>query len=319
MSCEDALEEYATLLSGNPDLLPTLQVYGADDCGGETDPSTSSQINKAAPGECYDLSLPTPRSLFMPEMLQATVYTGPGCSGTAYGLRSRTGASPNAEVLVTQATQLGFVSGVELLPTVKSFRVAWSSSPPFRSEDEFKLALCQNRTVFFGGSYPYSAYGPGTLACDKFVNEYCATSAQNLDSSVCNCIRDQQTLDKSFPDVDLPVTCLGANCAQSGYRTSEMIENPCSVVLCDNIVEEFGNELSANGNGTIFCGNTNFFATPNPTLSFTMAPEESGSEFPAWAYVVIFGSLAVVAIVLAVVFSGPSGTQAAGARALTRT
>lgn len=319
MSCDDALEEYAITLSSNPDLLPTLQMYNGVDCTGVTEPSSSSQINQAAPGECYDINLSPARSLYLPEMLKATVYTSAGCTGGAYGLRSRTGASSNSEVIATQPSQLGFVSGQPLLESIKSFRVDWSDEPPFRSEDEFKLALCQDRTIFFGGLYKYTAYGPGTLACDQYVNAYCATSEQNLQSSVCNCIRDQQILDKTFPDVDLPVTCLGANCAQSGYRTSEMVENPCSVVLCDSIVEEFGNELSANGNGTIFCGNTNFFATPNPTVSFTMAPADSGSGFPAWAYVVIFGSLAVIAIILAVVFSGPSGATSTNARTLTRT
>jgi len=169
-----------------------------------------------------------------------------------------------------------------------------------------------NKNIYTNiGSRVVAAFLPGSPECDDLMTFFCKRTdgytcrvqqqqpINNIDLPECSCVKDEITLQttycqpgNSIPECSVqdafqqyaPVTCLGVNCSQSGYRFKRMQDQKCTVTLCQQLVELLGNSLSVQSESIIFCGNnTSVTVTTTPVLNSS----SNTSSIPAYMWAIL--------------------------------
>jgi hypothetical protein len=193
--------------------------------------------------------------------------------------------------------------------------------------DFYACSSCGGNNAGTGG---FVGYVPGVSPCDDIVQAFCAQTMHRwlIDEenpgkdagrwkNVCGCFKDLADLKNDLLVTegtlgDLPVTCFGPNCQNTGsYRTSGMLAQQCTVQNCVNSIKATGENLLRNNTQTVDC-RTQFgvqtfdvedFVGPTPTPpptppTPTPTPGGDGDDgFPIWAIlVIVFGVLVLIGV-----------------------
>lgn len=113
-------------------------------------------------------------------------------------------------------------------------------------EDIVRDMCTLNRQVNIGDTTLNDVWTAQTKECDSFMLGYCRSSKTSGDRS-CNCFIQQARLNSKYgPEAGVPVTCFGSDvtqgdelpCAQDNkaYKTFEMIQNNCTLPVCQKVV-----------------------------------------------------------------------------------
>lgn len=181
---------------------------------------------------------------------------------------------------------------------------------------QWKLDRCMGRKQDIVGAEPLASYLPGSEECDAFMNSYCL---RNIDDSSnkqaradCACLIDEKTLRDTYCEPGntsdlcanretlpsaLPVTCFGKNCSNGGYRWRRMMNQKCSITLCEQVITLLGDDIVIKGGSKLYCGNREIdVQTVTPTEAAAAA--KPPTSIPQWLWLVVAMSIFLVVIVI---------------------
>ena len=299
--CDEALNTYSAYLEDHG-LMPWPVFWTEANCGGQRLPLDGVSLYGEPAyewGQAYDAK-GNAKTLFCPEQTNfSMLVSSPETAPTEYHKLDITGLpSPefdaqaaNVELLIKDTTDI-VVFHSEALGRFTMDRMT-SITPVYQGQtvDTFKRSMCNGGTIGIGNSQ--GAFYPESPACDAYMTTYCADNASK-DLNECNCFKDQKLLKEALPDVVLPVRCMGANCAFSGYLTKEMASAGCDVTICEEIVELHGDDIADSSSANIFCGYRYYNVHSSPTPSAT--PTSSG-DFPVYAWILISVGIVLIAVI----------------------
>lgn len=115
------------------------------------------------------------------------------------------------------------------------------------------MDMCRGQDVYFGSKL-FESYRPQSAQCDGIYEEWCDSSDVRRENADCNCFRDRRDLRAKYPGINMPVRCMGPNCAITGYRTQEMDDQKCNQLVCQATIELVGEDLVNDTDTRVFCG-----------------------------------------------------------------
>lgn len=152
---------------------------------------------------------------------------------------------------------------------------------------------------------------------------YCACLKEECENKFTFCTPDATT-DNCTDDDSLaefiPVTCFGKECSQGGsYRFSRMLNRPCNIQLCKQVIDITGDKITSSGGSELFCGNVpqKLKAQTTPAvITPAEKPKENKGGFLGLSHttLLIVGMALVVLIVMvttAIILLRPSGAAQA--------
>lgn len=170
--------------------------------------------------------------------------------------------------------------------------------------NDLLMNMCMGTIMTIEGK-PLTVYdinnAVGYANCDAIMSKLCALTSLNVSKPACACFSDQMELDIDYPDLNPSVICFGSNCALEGYRTQTMIEQECSVAICEQFVEQHGQDISITGKTHIYCDNSIYTLPsphPNATVSQTPAPTGETTTTTVSIYVWVLVAAAVLLFIL---------------------
>lgn len=213
--------------------------------------------------------------------------------------------------VVADMTNLTFAQGTSLAGNVAAvavFRPPVQDPSTFSdSLTEWKYSMCMNTRYETVGGKPLLSWSSGSTECDTFfggptegltasqTGGYCGAHPED---SACACLNDEHTLRETFCEPGntsahcqtvqgleayLPVTCFGRNCSLEGYRFGRMLNQACTVTLCEQMINITGDDILVQGGATLWCGNKPLRAQPTPSAP---PPDDddtdSGSQTKNW-------------------------------------
>lgn len=179
------------------------------------------------------------------------------------------------------------------------------------------MELCRGQDVYFGSKL-FELYRPQSETCDSMFEEWCNSTELRMQNVDCNCYRDRRDLRAKYPGVNLPVRCMGPNCAISGYRTADMDAQKCNQLICKSSLELIGDDLTNDTDTRVFCGQSfyqkkdgtivessdHFVENPAQPGHFVYVGEKDAVQRSSERYVLEeFMPVYVLAIVLFVLFA----------------
>lgn len=188
------------------------------------------------------------------------------------------------------------------------------------SWEENRLRICTGQNDFNLEGVIIPRYQPHQPVCDTIVTQYCG-SVMNQDPQ-CNCIQENQELEKRYPTINLPVTCFGQKCGEEGYRTQEFASEKCSVTVCQSIIQQSGTDIFDSGTTTIYCGGTLFnendvTPTPQPTATPSVQPVPQDDSIPYYIWIlfsVVVVAAGVLIYIIVVKYQDPKAANIAARR-----
>lgn len=197
--------------------------------------------------------------------------------------------------------------------TITSF-TAERVEPWDTGSDSVVYDMCAENKLYYLGPFRIIRWIPQSNTCDSFMTQFCSISV-NEDQNICACFEAQKFLLEKY-GVNLPATCLDANCSvnvhnkpcctEVGYRTEAMVKEGCSVELCESIIEINGQDIIDSGTTEIYCSgrfwnvadNTDIStATPIAPADSSPSTKDSSVDWYIWA---ILGVGIVIAIALTI-------------------
>lgn len=219
------------------------------------------------------------------------------------------------------------VATIELVPPQLSGQAPYYINGAMQ---EWKYNMCTNKISTVMAAASLSSWSPGSPECDDFMDTLCFTGVKNTIQPYpeCACLQDELNLRTQFCEGNpifgvepppgctgdnadfgafVPVTCFGKRCSsQKSYKWGRMLRQNCNVTLCEQNISILGNNISADGSSTLWCGNKPY--SLSPSVSNTPSPNPSGSiaketvlpEF-IWIIIGVAGLFLFVAVPLAIV------------------
>jgi len=142
-----------------------------------------------------------------------------------------------------------------------------------------------------------------------------AKGTRNIDLPACSCIKDEETIKKTYCDASssitspedlcddpsttteyLPVTCFGKNCSSEGYRFQRMRNQKCTVTLCEQLVDVVGTEISVKADLNLYCGTEpdSIVTSDNTSDNTSDDTSTNTTENPEFAIWIIAGIALIV-------------------------
>lgn len=203
------------------------------------------------------------------------------------------------------------------------------------------VQMCTNRRQINVGNRSLNfIWEPQTQECDDFMISYCRSSKIKT-SEACACFDQQERLNAKYGnELGIPVTCFGSDvtnanetpCAKNNkaYKTSKMIDNTCTVPVCEQTVKVFEGlheTAAAKGITNIKC-DTTLVSIPKPRepnektshtgpINNSNSPQEIheakietiSRSVPSWPWYLVAGGILVFIIFLFVFARATKVTQ----------
>jgi len=230
-------------------------------------------------------------------------------------------------------------------PSVSSPAPPRNQFQPTSGIISWKYNMCMNNISTMMGAEPITAWSPGSPECDDFMtNTVCLVTpgtsvvppVYNDNLVECDCLIEEQELRKQFcegnpifPDVSvppgcsgdeddfgafIPVTCYGKKCSsRKSYKLGRMLEQKCNITLCEQNISILGQNITASGGSTLWCGNRYYATGPStsPSTSPSVSPSATSDETTLpefiWIIIGVAGLLLFVALPLAIVTYSRAG------------
>ena len=300
-TCLSVVQSYADFLSNNPGTkaqMPHPLIFSETSCSGVMWPP----FNEDPPLSIFfDNPLPTGRfgSIYIPAFWQVRVS-----NSSSQNPRSRLVCASETPFMETDAsgmffdsldappacfgqgdtvldrTQPGLLNNVRQLrfdrvrPNTGSVEQGGQVYP----ERCWLLDRCRNGVSNRLGARNLRSFTPGSEECDDLMLDHCSGRdggpcddyvGPNIDLPECSCLREEGDLVCQGPGCEkeavLPVTCFGGSCNAQGYRFGRMVNQKCSVTMCQQVVDLVGDSIAVNSEMTMHCGepvNTVLSSTP---------------------------------------------------------
>lgn len=160
----------------------------------------------------------------------------------------------------------------------------------------------------------------------------CVKTSANPNCKYCACLKDECENKFNFctPDAKtdnctdddslaefIPVTCFGKECSQGGsYRFGRMMNRPCNIQLCKQVIDITGEKIASSGGSELFCGNVPQKVTAQTTpavITPAEKPKENKGGFLSLSHttLLLIGMALVVLIVMmttGIILLRPSGS-----------
>lgn len=149
------------------------------------------------------------------------------------------------------------------------------------------LSMClDNQMVQFGTNSLNNVWYPQSPGCDSFITNYCSTPNDN---EICQCFKQQQQLEKLYPNINISVCSFGSmvsgsmetSCAfnTKAYKTEAMLKNCVSFAQC----------MSNTDNALIQCMGEFVTLPKNANVQPTVTPAqyEYEDEIPFFGYIML--------------------------------
>lgn len=166
------------------------------------------------------------------------------------------------------------------------------------------------------GAEMLTSYEPASTECDAIMTTYC-NGPDGKGTAECACLADELTLEEKYclpgntsPNCQgqslvsaLPVTCFGRNCSAGGYRWARMLNQKCTITLCQQIVTLLGDDIVIQGGSQLWCGNKTLADATGITPSVTPADDPAApttAPFPQWLWLIIIMAIFLVIVVIPV-------------------
>lgn len=315
--CDAFLQQYSSIINQDSnlttDIIPTVILFSNNYCTDIYKPSTNGgigtadyQINELYQiyGDSYPTStkinLPTPpRSLFVPfNYTSITFYNrDQSLSKTIQGpfytsdVTSLNWDYPNQNIQISSITNNH--NSIELMEPIE--KLDWNT--------QVLPKACMGKKYSIG-VFELDRFNSPGQRCDYFMQDYC-NQGDNLSTlTACGCFEDLISIkEKSIEaGVDLPVLCFGEKCASSRtYKTTGILNKPCNITLCRQIMNETATNFFNESKQTIYCAghfydNTSDLEQSIPTpLANNAETPSSGESFYVW---IILGVSALLFILL---------------------
>jgi hypothetical protein len=298
-SCVDFLNNYADMLSNNPNQSvprPHPVLFTGTNCTGSFWPPLNTEA--AASTALLNPYGTAFQSLYIPPGWKVTlrrpnndIIQLPGPS-----------SDPNAPILYTELSSVvGFTNSLHSIEWI----------PPFTTQEFIRLSCAENK-ISVTGLRTLTSFRPGSPECDSFMTSFCNSQPSH---AACVCLAEELALQTTFCTADsklaacsnvnqlaafLPVTCFGHKCSSSGYRFERMRNQRCNITLCRQTLTALGESVVIDGSSTLWCGNRPFSLKPNepPTTPPSVSiPPADGFSLPSWAMIVIGFAVFIVFVV----------------------
>lgn len=183
------------------------------------------------------------------------------------------------------------IERINTLPDLKSYRLFPPLDAKGNAETltAWKVSHCYNSRLSYVGNTVLNSFRPQSIECDAFMKSYCNPLLSNLSCSLstndsnsslagrqtgrilkegiaddlkdreapCACVLEQRCQENIYGDATaakMPVICTGKNCSLEGYKFQEMVQQPCNLTLCRQIIETDGKNIVNTGTQTLYCG-----------------------------------------------------------------
>ncbi len=310
--CLDFLNNFADLLSSNTDatgIRPRPVMFSEVNCSGSAwpDPTLTQRVD--ADTVYTNPSSTDLGSFWLPPGWQVQFDTP---SGT---ITIPENGPQTLPLLVTDVSIESFASDLAAVNSIQVIYPFIDNSPEkgTLTDSDWKLAMCTNKISTTVGARHLTSWQQSSAECDTFMQGYCAPVSGRscgagktvpdvlpLEFRPCVCLVEENCFKEVFCEPGnsnpscanddafqefIPVTCFGKNCSAEGYRFGRMVDQRCSITLCQQIINLVGSQITVRGGATIWCGNRAIPLTstspPAPTV------RSSGTELPEWAWALI--------------------------------
>ena len=180
----------------------------------------------------------------------------------------------------TTADEDAKITRTYTLPDLKSYTLFAPLDENGNSETltTWKVSHCYNNRLSYVGNSVLNSFKPQSIECDTFMKSYCNPLLPKLTCSLssndaivkdgipedlkdrqapCACLLEQKCQEKIYGNetaAKMPVICTGKNCSLEGYKFKEMVQQPCNLTLCRQIIETDGKNIVNTGSQTLYCG-----------------------------------------------------------------
>lgn len=271
--CEAALQQYAAAINNvtdnTTDLQPTALLFNQTYCAGTMYPrQADGSFTYVTPNSYQVPSGFVIRSLFVPFDVKLQLTSASGRSKTILGPQ------------VISDTSQNFWDPLNLNYSLSSDPISLVQLTELVSWTQNRKSMCMG-TAKYIGSNPLVRYNPTSERCDTYMEQdYCGNLTRKETDEACACFSDLAAVEKlsAEKNVTLPVTCFGQRCASlNSYKTRAMLSVPCSLQVCQQIIQNAGNNL-IQGEYTIFCNGHYFDTDGNYTIDSTPTDNNGGSS-----------------------------------------